>query len=291
MLLGLAIFTPVMLFIFSIYLMVALTYRTFKDQTFFSVLALSVVTVYLVGPAMFTGVNNLSYISPLTLAVEMYRGESFGASQYFLATTPLLLVFGQTMYIGTRVFNEEYLMGFRPLHAKVAEAIYQVIDRRHLNVSMLMLGMFLVPIVFMVELVSIAFVTNLPLPFMLGLMLIVAAVVEEVAKSAGVVILFRNRGVSRMRDVLRLAVFSALGFLVAEKLLLFMAMSVASDSMFVQALFSGGLLALPLVLHVISTSLVCLATARFGVRFYPLALVIGSAVHLAYNLSVMGAAL
>ena len=98
-LLGLAIFTPVMLFIFAIYLMVALTYRTFKDLTFFSVLALSIITVYLVGPAMFTGVSDLSYISPLTLAVEMYRGEPFGVSEYFLATTPLWLIFLQTVQV------------------------------------------------------------------------------------------------------------------------------------------------------------------------------------------------
>ncbi|HJX13553.1 MAG TPA: ABC transporter permease subunit, partial [Dehalococcoidales bacterium] len=188
-LLGLAIFTPVMLFIFSIYLMVALTYRTFKDQTFFSVLALSVVTVYLVGPAMFAGVNDLSYISPLTLAVDMYRGETFGASQYFLATAPLLLVFGQTMFVGTRVFNEEYLMGFRPLHVKAAEAIYLALDRAHLGLSTLLMGMSLVPLVFMVELAAVVFVTNLPLPFMLGLVLIVSVVAEELAKSAGGVIL------------------------------------------------------------------------------------------------------
>ncbi|MFH1647472.1 MAG: ABC transporter permease [Chloroflexota bacterium] len=290
-LLGLAIFTPVMLFIFSIYLMVALTYRTFKDQTFFSVLALSVVTVYLVGPAMFAGVNDLSYISPLTLAVDMYRGETFGASQYFLATTPLLLVFGQTMFVGTRVFNEEYLMGFRPLHVKAAEAIYLALDRTHLSISTLLMGMSLVPLVFMVELASVVFVTNLPLPFMLGLILIVSVVVEELAKSAGVVILLQNRAITRKRDVLKLAAISAVGFMLAEKLLLFLAMSVVSDSLFVRALFSGGLLLLPLALHVITTSVVCLATARFGTRFYPLAVVFGSLVHAIYNLNVVGALL
>lgn len=287
-LLGLAIFIPVMLFIFSIYLMVALTYRTFKDQTFFSVLALSVVTVYLVGPAMFTGVNDLSYISPLTLAVTMYRGETFTVSQYFLATTPLLLVFGQTMFVGTRVFNEEYLMGFRPLHSKIAEAIYLTLDRAHLNLSVLFMGMSLVPLVFMVELASIVFVTNLPVPFMLGFMLIVSVVVEELAKSAGVVILLQNKALPRKRDVLKLAALSALGFMLAEKLLLLMAMSVVSDSMFIQALSGGGWFILPLALHVVSTSVVCLFTARFGTRFYLIAIALGSMIHAIYNVSVMG---
>ena len=117
LLLALAIFFPVMLFIFSIYLMVALTYRTFKDQTFFSVLAtFSVITVYLVVPAMFAGVSNLSYISPLTLAVQMYRGESpFGLHEVpGLATLPMVpdLLFSHVS-IGNSVFNEEYLMGFQ----------------------------------------------------------------------------------------------------------------------------------------------------------------------------------
>jgi hypothetical protein len=287
-LLGLAIFTPVMLFIFSIYLIVALTYRTFKDQTFFSVLALSVVTVYLVGPAMFTGVSDLSYISPLTLAVEMYRGESFGVSEYFLATTPLCLVFLQTMFIGTRVFNEEYLMGFRPLHTKVAEAIYLTMDRRHLNVSTLFLSMCLVPLVFMVELAAVAFISNLAMPLTLGFLIIISVVVEEIAKSAGVVILLQNNVLRTWQDVLKLSFLSALGFMLAEKLLLYLALSVVSESTFVQALFSAGFLLLPLALHAVSTAVVCLMAARFGTRFYPVAIIAGSIIHTLYNLYVMG---
>ena len=287
-LLGLAIFIPVMLFIFSIYLMVALTYRTFKDQTFFSMLAVSVMTVYLVGPAIFAGVNDLSYISPLTLAVDMYRGESFGASEYFLATTPLLLVFGLTMFVATRVFNEEYLMGFRPLHVKAAEAISLAMGRTRLGLSTMLLSMSLVPLVLMVELAVVLFVTNLSLPFMMGLVLIMSAIVEETAKSAGVAILLHKRIISRKRDVLKLAALSALGFMLAEKLLLLIVMSVVSDSLVVRELFSGGLILVPLVLHVVATSIVCLSTARFGTRFYPLAVVFGSLIHVIYNLTVVG---
>lgn len=287
-LLGLAIFIPVMLFIFSIYLMVALTYRTFKDQTFFSMLAVSLMTVYLVGPAIFAGVNDLSYISPLTLAVDMYRGESFGASEYFLATTPLLLVFALTMFVATRVFNEEYLMSFRPLHVKAAEAISLAMGRTRLGLSTMMLSMSLVPLVLMVELAVVLFVTNLSLPFMMGLILIISAIVEETAKSAGVAILLHKRIIARKRDVLKLAALSALGFMLAEKLLLLIVMSVVSDSLVIRELFSGGLILVPLALHVVATSIVCLSTARFGTRFYPLAVVFGSLIHVIYNLTVVG---
>ncbi|HJX13030.1 MAG TPA: hypothetical protein VJ377_05815, partial [Dehalococcoidales bacterium] len=103
--------------------------------------------------------------------------------------------------------------------------------------------------------------------------------------------LLQNRAITRKRDVLKLAALSAAGFMLAEKLLLFLAMSVVSDSLFVRALFSGGLLLLPLALHVITTSAVCLATARFGTRFYPLAVAFGSLVHAIYNLNVVGALL
>ena len=117
-LLSLAIFIPVILFIFAIYLMVALLYRTFKDQTFFSMAAVTFVTGYLVLPALFTGINNLCYISPLTLAVLMYRGESFTFAQYALSTAPMILVFLLSIYIGIRIFNEEYLMGYGPLYGR-----------------------------------------------------------------------------------------------------------------------------------------------------------------------------
>jgi len=290
-LLSLAVFIPVMLFILCVYLMVALTYRTFKDQTFFSVLAVSLMTVYLVGPALFAGVNDLSYISPLTLAVDMYRGESFSAAQYFLAVTPLLVMSGITMYVATRVFNEEYLMSFRPLHVKAAEAINLALNKAHPGLSTLLLSMCLVPLVALVELAAVLFMTNLSLPLMLGAVLVISAVVEEIAKSAGVVIMLQNHIVSRKRDVLKLAVLSALGFMLAEKLLLFLVINVISDSSIVETLFSWSLLLAPLALHVVSTSVVCLATARYGTRFYVLAVIFGSMLHAIYNFSVVGTTL
>jgi len=288
-LLGLAIFIPVMLFIFSIYLIVALTYRTFKDQTFFSVLALSTITLYLVVPAMFAGVNELSYISPLTLAVEMYRGVSFGIGHYFLATAPLYIVFLQVMFIGTRVFNEQYLMGFKPLHAKVAEALYLVIDKKHLNVSVLLLGLFIVPVVFVTELVSIVFVSNIPLTSALLLLMVVSAIIEEIAKSLGILVLLQNNTVKRQRNVAILSALAALGFLIGEKLLLFFALGILSESVFMSAVFGSGLLAVPLALHVASTCTVGLITRRLGTRFYLPAVLVGTAIHVIYNLNVIKA--
>ena len=286
--LALAIFVPIMLFILTIYLMVALLYRTFKDQTFFSLLAVSAITVYLIFPSMFSGISDLSYVSPLSLAIQMYKGETFGLSEYFLSTTPMYLVFGIGMFIGTRVFNEEYLMGFRPLHRKLGEALELTINRNHPHLSIFMLGLFVIPAVFMVQLASIAIAFNLPMPFALGAVLILSVIVEEIAKSAGIITLMKNGLVKSTRNVITLSFVAALGFFIGEKLLLYVALKVISESMFTMAVFGAEFLLLPLFAHFVFTTFVCLISARFGVRRYPLALVAGSVLHILYNLAVVG---
>jgi hypothetical protein len=287
-LLSLAIFTPVALLIFSAYMVVALMYRTFKDLTLFSVLVISVIMAYLVVPALLTGVSNLSYISPLTLAVKMYRGETITAQEYFLATVPLYLIFLQAMFIGTRVFNEEYLMGFKPLHVKMAEAINLAVDRNHLNLSAFLSNFFLLPMVFIIQLTSIVFVHSMPMPSSLWTLVIISATVEELAKSAVVFVLLKNRIVKTKLEVMRLSVLSALGFFSGEKLLLLLALAVLSKSAFISAVFGGGLWVMPLVLHAVSTCTVSLMTLRLGTKYYPLAIAIGSVIHAAYNLYLIG---
>jgi len=286
--LALAIFVPIMLFILSIYLMVALLYRTFKDQTFFSLLAVSGITVYLIFPSMFSGISDLSYISPLNLAVEMYKGETFGLSEYLLSTTPMYLIFGLGMFIGTRVFNEEYLMGFRPLHRKLGEALHLTINKRHPHLSIFLLSLFIIPAVFMVQLASIAIAFNLPMAYAMGTVLALSVIVEEIAKSAGIAVLLQNGVVKSTKAVITLSFVAALGFFAGEKLLLYVALKVISESMFTAAIFGSGLLIMPLLAHFIFTSFVCLITARFGVKRYPLAIIAGSVLHILYNLTVVG---
>lgn len=288
LLLSLAIFTPVALLIFSAYMVVALMYRTFRDLTLFSVLVISVIMAYLVVPALLTGVSSLSYISPLTLAVEMYRGETVAAKEYLLATVPLYLIFFQAMFIGTRVFNEEYLTGFKPLYAKMAEAINLAVDRNHLNLSAFLSNFFLLPVVFIIQLTLIIFVHNIPMPTSLWLLVIISAAVEELAKSVVVFVLLKNRTVKTKVEVLRLSALSALGFFSFEKLLLLLALAVLSRSAFISAVFGGGLWVIPLVLHAVSTSTVGLITQHLGTKYYPLAIAIGSIIHAAYNLTFIG---
>jgi ABC-type Na+ efflux pump permease subunit len=287
-LLGLAIFLPIILFIFGIYLGVALFYRTFKDQTFFSMSAVTLVTVFLVFPAMFSGINDLSYISPLSLAVQMYRGEPFGLKEYLFSTGPMYLVFILSMVVGIRVFNEEFLINFKPLYQKVSDAIYLALDKRYISASIFILTLLLIPAVVMFQLSAIIFVFNLPMPSALWVLLVVAVIVEEIAKSSGIAVIIKKGAVKSWKNVLALAVISALAFFLGEKLLLYFSLSVISESVFTAALYNTNLLWMPLAVHVVATTAVCLLTYRLGARYYPFAILMGSAIHLIYNISVMG---
>jgi len=292
MLLAWAIFTPIMLFIFSIYLMVALAYRTFKDQTFFSVLALSLITFYLVVPAMFTGVSKLSFISPLTLAVTMYRGETFTFAEYCLATLPLYLTFSLTIYISRRIFNEEYLMSFKPLHTKIADAIYLAINKQHLNISIFCLGLFLIPLVFTVQLITVILLANLMSQAMLVMIMLGSVILEEIAKSAGIAVLLKNNVCLCQRELVKLATLSALGFWLGEKLLLLITMTFSSETQLLNTILGtnfshGWLMVIPLIIHIFSTCIVSIIAGHRSKKGYLLGIAAGSAIHAAYNMMML----
>ena len=288
LLLALAIFIPVILFIFAIYLGVALQYRSYRDQTFFSLVAVTGITGYLVFPAMFVGINDLSFVSPLTLAVQMYRGVPFTPYQYMLSAVPMLLVFVLAVAVGTRVFNEEYLLSFRPLHIKIREAIFFAMDRKHLAISAALFSLLFIPVVFMLEMGVITISFNLPRALALAICIFICVIIEEAAKSLTVAVTIERNLVKSWRQVLWLAMVSALFFFIGEKLLLFMSLKVIAESVFTTAVFAGNLLWLPLLVHTVCTAVVCLITYKTGIKGYPLALLAGSIIHGVYNLSLLG---
>lgn len=304
LLLAIAIFMPVVLFIFAIYLMVALFYRTYKDQTFFSMAAITFVTGYLVFPALFAGMTNLSYISPLTLAVEMYRNVPFGSTglfAYVLSTGPLYLVFVIAMFVGVRIFNEEYLMGYGRLHQKLGDAIYLSLNKSHQYLSVGLLSLLLIPVVFIVELIILTLVTNLQQIFMMLIVLLFfSALVEEIAKSAGIVALIEYGKAVTIKRVLALSFVSALAFWGGEKLLLVVSIGFMPTSAVLDALNGASgtatsplmlviLLLLPLAGHFVFSTIVCLGTLKLGTKYYIVALLTGTLVHVLYNVYNMHA--
>ncbi len=287
-LLALAIFAPTTLFIFAIYLMVPLFYRSYNDTTFIAMLVSTVTTAYLVFPAMFTNVNDFAYISPLTLAVKMYRNEPFGWREYLFPSLPMAAVFGFAMFAGTRLLNEEFLMGYKPITRKIKDAIYLMMAHSSPYFSVPLWSLLVIPAVYMAQIIFLAFATNLPFGLILFFVLFASAGVEEVVKSIGIVVLVEHGVVKSAWHILGLSFLSGLGFLIGEKLLLLISISSVSQASASSALFGAGLLLLvPLIAHFVFTSIVTLLTTKARI-FYVVSLFIGTVIHFIYNWKLMG---
>jgi len=287
-LLALAIFVPTTLFIFAIYLMVPLFYRTFKDTTFIAMLVTTLTTAYLVAPAMFTDVSDISYISPLTLAVKIYRNEPFGWREYLFPSLPMAAIFGFAMFAGTRLLNEEFLMGYKPITRKITDAVYLLMAHIKPSLSVPLWSLLVTPIVYMAQIIFLAFASNLPLGMILMATLTASAFMEEMAKSIGIVVLTDHGVVKSYRDILALSFLSALGFLAGEKLLVFLSISMVSQASISAVLFGQGLLLfVPLIAHFIFTTLVTLLKTKAKTP-YLVALMIGTLLHLLYNWYLLG---
>lgn len=285
--LALAIFAPTTLFIFAIYLMVPLFYRTFKDTTFISMLVTTLTTAYLVFPAMFTNSSDLAYISPLALAVKMYRNEPFGWREYLLPSLPMTAVFIFAMFAGTRLLNEEFLMGYKPLTRKISDAIYLMMAHSKPWFAVMLWSFLVIPLVYMAQVVMLAFATNLPVRLIVGAVLLAAGLIEEIVKTVGIVVLAERGVIKSVREILWLSFLSALGFLIGEKLLVFTSVSVVAQAEVSTALFQAGVfLLIPLAAHFIFVSVVNLL--RFKLRFpYWLALAIGTILHVIYDATIL----
>jgi len=287
-LLAFAIFLPTTLFIFAIYLMVPLFYRTFKDTTFIAMLVTTLTTAYLVSPAMFTDVSDLSYISPLTLAVKMYRGESFGWREYLFPSFPMAAIFGFAMYAGTRLLNEEFLMGYKPITRKIKDAIYLLMAHIKPSLSVPLWSVLVIPMVYMMQIIFLAFASNLPMGMILFATLMASALVEEIVKSIGIVVLAEHQVVHSYKDILWLSFLSALGFFLGEKILVLLSVSMVTQTSVSGVLFGSGLfLLVPLVAHFVFTSIVTLIKTKSRL-YYIVALVIGTMTHFLYNWYLLG---
>jgi len=287
-LLTIAIFVPTILFIFAIYLMVPLFYRTFKDTTFIAMLVTTLTTAYLVAPAMFTDVNDISYISPLTLAVKMYRNETFGWREYLFPSLPMAAIFGFAMFAGTRLLNEEFLMGYKPLTRKLTDAVYLLLAHAKPYLSVPLWSVLVIPVVYMAQIIFLAFASNLPLGMILMVTLMASAAMEEMMKSIGIVVLTEHGVVRSYRELLGLSFLSALGFFVGEKLLVLLSINMVTQASISSVLFGQGLfLFAPLIAHSIFTALVTLLRTKAKLP-YPAALLAGTLVHFLYNWYLLG---
>jgi RsiW-degrading membrane proteinase PrsW (M82 family) len=127
---------------------------------------------------------------------------------------------------------------------------------------------------------------NLPMPYSLVLLLVVAALIEEMAKAAGIYTLFvRDTAFFSWKHLVCACAATAIGFLVGEKLLLFATLAQITESIFGSVLFlSLGVLWMPLLLHLACILIVACSLKVWGKNGLLPGLAAATVLHCCYNL-------
>jgi len=166
------------------------------------------------------------------------------------------------------------------------EFLSEVISEKRPFLSLFLITGFTIPFIFMVQLMCLVLFFNLPMPYSLILLLMFAALVEEIAKGIGIYTLYvRKPGFFSTRNLLLACGATALGFLIGEKLLLFVTLAQITESVFGSILFlSIGALWLPLLLHFVCVLIVATCLKYGGRGWFVPGLAIAMVVHCLYNL-------
>ncbi|WP_312908694.1 PrsW family glutamic-type intramembrane protease [Natronosalvus caseinilyticus] len=293
--LSVAAVVPIALVFLAATFVGAMFARSFKELTFVTVTVSVVLTTYTFVPAIFTNVTPISLISPLTLVVLDLQGESVRLGEYLFSTAPLslgaLVLFG----LGLGSYREEDMFTQKPIPSKALDAV-----AAHVRgyASVLAMPVVFIPFVFAGQLLTVALVFALPQTVSLPIVFVVAALLEELAKSLHVYAGYaHSRFESSVRTAVVLGALSGLGFFLGEKLTHAVQFVGLPDLLEGQAAFgpslSGAPVAVvvavflaPLALHAVTAIIGALGASR-GRTAYALGLTAATLVHAVYNLGVI----
>jgi len=277
---------PIIFFFLANALLIGMLSRSFKELSFISIFFSTVATSYLFFPSIFANVHVISLISPLTLIVLTIQGSVWTATDYLYSTSLFWLTGAVLFYIAAQNFKDERLFSEKPLATRVREFLSEILPRNYPFVSLFLLSGFSIPFVFMVQMMCLVLFFNLPMPWSLVFLLLFAALIEEFAKGIGIYTIYsRDAGFFTWKNLVLASAATAIGFLVAEKLLLFVTIAQISDSVFGSILFlSLGSLWLPLLLHFAGVLIVAACLKLGGKRWFVPGLTIAMVVHCLYNL-------
>ncbi|MGA2919248.1 ABC transporter permease [Methanoregula sp.] len=277
---------PVIVFFLANALLIGMLSRSFKELSFISIFFSTVATSYLFFPSIFANVHVISLISPLTLIVLTMQGTAWTLTDYLYSTSLFWLTGAVLFYIAAKNFKEERLFSEKNLVTRMREFLSEILPRNHLFLALFLLAGCSIPFVFMIQMMCLVLFFNLPMPYSLIGLLLLAALIEEIAKGIGIYTIFvRDPSFLSGRNLVFACGATALGFLVGEKLLLFVTLAQISDSVFGSILFlSLGSLWLPLLLHFAGVLIVALCLKRWGRSGFAPGLAIAMVVHCLYNL-------
>jgi len=276
---------PVILFFLANALLIGMVSRSFKELSFVSIFFSTVATSYLIFPSIFANVHVISLVSPLTLIVLTLQGETYTISQYLFSTSLFFLTSAALFYVGLANFREERLFSQAGIVRRIREFVSTSLSGTHPWISLFAVNAFMVPFVFMVQMLLLVLFFNLPMPLSLVLLIVTAALVEELAKSVGIcTFLIENPPLFTWPRVIIGSLVTAAAFLFAEKLLLFVTLTQITESVFGSILFlSIGALALPFLLHFTGVLIVACLVRYKGAKAYVPGILLATLVHCLYN--------
>lgn len=277
---------PVIFFFLANALLIGMLSRSFKELSFVSIFFSTVATSYLFFPSIFANVHVISLISPLTLIVLALQGTAWTVTDYLYSTSLFWLTSAVLFSIAAMNFKEERLFSEKNLVTRLREFLSEVISSKRPFLSLFLLTGFTIPFIFMVQLMCLVLFFNLPMPYSLVLLLMFAALVEEIAKGVGIYTIYvRDAAFFTWRNVVLACAATAIGFLVGEKLLLFVTLAQITESVFGSILFlSLGVLWMPLLLHFAGVLIVACCLKLGGRGWFVPGIAVAMVVHCLYNL-------
>jgi ABC-type Na+ efflux pump permease subunit len=277
---------PVIFFFLANALLIGMLSRSFKELSFVSIFFSTVATSYIFFPSIFANVHVISLISPLTLIVLSLQGTAWTLTDYLYSTSLFWLTSAVLFYIAAMNFKEERLFSEKRLLTRLREFLSEVLSAKRPFLSLFLLTGFLIPFIFMIQLMCLVLFFNLPMPYSLVLLLLFAALIEEMAKGIGIYTIFgRNPAFFTWKNLLLACAATAAGFLIGEKLLLFITLAQITESVFGSILFlSLGVLWMPLLLHFTGVLIVAASLKLGGRGWFVPGLAVAMVVHALYNL-------
>ncbi len=285
---------PIALLFLSATFVGAMLARSFKELTFVTVTISVFLTTYTFVPAIFTDVTPIALISPLTIVVMDLQGEPVRLVEYLFSTGPFYASSAVFFLLGIGLYREEDMFDQKPVPAKLLDAIA---GRVHGYRSVFALPILFIPFVFAAQLLTISLLFAIPEWASLPAIIVLAAAIEEFAKSIHVYAGFaRSRFEATLKLGVVLGAIAGVGFFVGEKVThvaQFVGLPGLTEgaAAFGPALSGSPLVVLaiflaPLALHVV-TAIISAVGASRGLVAYAVGFLVATVVHAAYNLGVI----
>jgi ABC-type Na+ efflux pump permease subunit len=244
---------PVILIFLSTAFLSSILARNFRELTMMLVFFSVVLGSFLFIPTAFVNIHEYSTISPLTVVVTLLEGDAVTLDNLAFASVPLLFASLLTYLFGTLLMNEEGLLVKVDAFEKVLDSVGRLLYYLgHWQVGVLVIGMLVVPFVFLGQLFLLVIFFNMmtvsPM-LVIGISMAVSVMVEEWAKILAPLVLLKKG----CRYPVLLGMLSGIGYFLGEKGLLLLALSSVVEGGLGELLFvgTGYLLVVPLLIHVI----------------------------------------